>query len=63
LHGPYYYHFSRHGGRLRKRYVRPAEVEQVRAACEARRRQRRELADWQARYEQLADTLREVERS
>ena len=33
------------------------------AAKTARRRQRRELADWQARYEQLADTLREVERS
>lgn len=27
LHGPYYYRFTREGGRLRKRYVRKAEAE------------------------------------
>ncbi len=37
LHGPYHYRFWRESGRLRKRYVSPAEVETVRAAC--RRRQ------------------------
>jgi hypothetical protein len=26
LHGPYYYRFTREGGRLRKRYVRKAEA-------------------------------------
>ncbi len=37
LHGTYYYHFMRVGGRLRKRYLKPDEVEAVRAACIARR--------------------------
>jgi hypothetical protein len=45
LHGPYTYHFARVNGRLRKRYVRPADVARVWAACQARQRQRRELAD------------------
>jgi hypothetical protein len=63
LHGPYFYHFARENGRLRKRYVRPAEVEGVRAACQARQRQRRELADWQEWCRQMADQLREVQPS
>jgi len=33
LHGPYYYHFSRLGGTLIKRYIPASDVEQVRAAC------------------------------
>lgn len=38
LHGPYYYRFWRdRGGRLHKEYVHKADVEVVRAACEARR--------------------------
>jgi hypothetical protein len=60
LHGPYFYHFVRENGRLRKRYVRLADAEGVRAACEARQRQRRELADWRACCRQIADQLREV---
>jgi hypothetical protein len=63
LHGPYPYHFARQQGRLRKRYVKPAEVEEVRAACQARQRQRREMAQWQQCLEQWAATLREVEQS
>jgi hypothetical protein len=59
LHGPYAYHFVRHNGRLRKRYVRQAEADGVRAACEARRR-RQELAEWRAGCDQLAAQLREV---
>src|SRR6516162_7925594 len=58
LHGPYAYHFARENGCLRKRYVRPAEVDGVRAACEARQRQRRELAEWRGCCEQLAAQLR-----
>jgi hypothetical protein len=61
LHGPYSYHFARENGRLRKRYVRQAEVEGVRAACQARQRQRRELADWRECSEQLTAQLREVQ--
>lgn len=37
LHGAYYYHFVRVGNRLRKRYLKPDEVETVSAACQARR--------------------------
>ena len=36
LHGPYWSHRWREGGRQRRRYVRPAELEQVRAG----------LAEW-----------------
>jgi hypothetical protein len=61
LHGPYCYHFARQNGRLRKRYVRPADVEGVRGACQARQRQRRELAEWQECCRQMADQLREVQ--
>lgn len=42
LHGPYYYHFIWAGGRQHKVYVRQSEVEQMRAACEAYRNERRE---------------------
>ena len=43
LHGPYWYRFwrDRHG-RLHKEYVRKADVDVVRAACEARREEERE---------------------
>ena len=43
LHGPYAYLFWRERGRLRKRYVRFAEVERVRASCEKRRLRQREF--------------------
>ena len=61
LHGPYAYHFARENGRLRKRYVRPADLERVQAACQARQKQRRELAEWRACCEQLAAQLREAQ--
>ena len=35
LHGPYLYRRWREGGRQRRQYVRPAEVEQVRTGIEA----------------------------
>ena len=37
LHGPYYYRFWRERGRLRKQYVRMADVAMVRAACDEHR--------------------------
>src|SRR5438552_1243775 len=36
LHGPYLYRFYREGGRLRKAYVKRADVAAVMAACRAR---------------------------
>lgn len=48
LHGPYFYRFVWERGKQRKRYVRQADVQQIRAACAAykneariRRRQRK----------------------
>ena len=62
LHGPYYYRFFRHGGRLKKAYVKQADVARVRARCAARRRLRRELnAGWEA-WRQLLALVRKAER-
>jgi hypothetical protein len=61
LHGPYFYRFWRHGGRLRKQYVRAADVVRVRAQCQARRKARQELADWRELWRRLAAQVREVE--
>ena len=55
-----YYRFWREGGRLRKRYVRPADLAAVRDACEARRAERRELAEGWQEWRQLVATVREV---
>jgi hypothetical protein len=61
LDGPYHYRFWREGGRLRKAYVRPEELEQVRARCEARRRLRQDVkAGWQ-NWRQLLAAVRGLE--
>src|SRR5262249_5302566 len=61
LHGPYHYRFWRECGKLRKVYIRPEELEQVRARCEARRRARRDLlAAWDT-LRALRAAVREVE--
>ena len=54
-----YYRFWREGGRLRKCYVRRADLAAVRAACEARRRERRELAEAWQEWRQLVAVVRE----
>ncbi len=41
LHGPYFYRFWREGGRLRKAYVKPADVTMVWAACDDYRERQR----------------------
>jgi hypothetical protein len=61
LHGPYHYRFWREGGRLRKVYVRPAELDEVRAQCEARRQARRELQQAWNIWRQLLAAVREVQ--
>jgi hypothetical protein len=60
-HGPYHYRFWREGGRLRKQYVRPAELEEVRGRCEARRRECRDLRAAWATWRQMLAAVREVE--
>jgi hypothetical protein len=63
LHGPYYYRFWREDGRLRKAYVKPAELERVRAQCRTRRLFRLNLQIDGDRWRQLVERVREVERS
>ena len=48
------------GGRLRKRYVRLADLAAVRAAREARQRERRELSEAWQQWRQLVAVAREV---
>ena len=60
-HGPYFYRFWREGGRLRKEYVRPEDLERVRAQCGARLEVRRQLRAGWAVWREIRDNLREVE--
>jgi hypothetical protein len=62
-HGPYYYRFWREGGRLRKAYVRPAELEQVRTQCEARRQEHRDLCAAWATWRELLAAVQDVEQA
>jgi hypothetical protein len=55
-----FYRFWRVGGRLRKCYVRRADLASVRAACEARHRERRELAESWQEWRKLVAVVREV---
>lgn len=60
-HGPYYYHFWREEGRLRKRYLKPSEIDDVRTRCNIRQQYRRMLAEsWQSAQE-LLHLLRDLE--
>jgi hypothetical protein len=62
-HGPYYYRFWREAGKLKKAYVRPADLEQVRAWCEAHRQARQELrAGWEI-WRGLLAALRQLEQA
>jgi hypothetical protein len=62
LHGPYYYRFWREHGRQHKAYVRSGDLEQVRAACEARRARRRESRSARAQVTRYFRLLRLLER-
>ena len=55
-----YYRFWRDGGRLRKRYVRRADLAAVRAACAARQCERRELSEAWQQWRRLAAVVRGV---
>jgi hypothetical protein len=60
-HGPYHYRLWRENGRRRKAYVMPQELEQVRAQCQARRQNRREVQGWWDAWRQLLAAVREHE--
>jgi hypothetical protein len=61
LHGAYYYHFVRIGGRLRKRYLKASEVEAVKSACLARQeRHKREIENNKAAWDKLRDLRQEL---
>ncbi len=55
-HGPYFYLRSYENGRRRKRYIRKADVAQVKEQCEAYYRAREEVQSQQ----QLARTHKEI---
>lgn len=69
LHGAYFYHFVRVGGRLTKRYLKAHEVEQMRIACKAQReedkvRRARSRETWQLLREmkaRLRDVLKHID--
>jgi len=61
LHGPYYYRFWRESGKLHKAYVKRCDLDAVRAACEARRRERQELRVAMQAFRDLSARLRRVE--
>lgn len=55
LHGPFYYRLGRdHSGRQHKEYVRKANLEAVRNACEGRREDLKKIRGALARSEQRA---------
>jgi hypothetical protein len=63
LHGPYHYRFWREGGRLRKAYIRPADLGQVRAQCQARQQLGQDLKNAWHLWRQLLADVREGEQA
>jgi hypothetical protein len=61
LHGAYYYHFVRVGGRLQKHYLKRSDVEAVRLACLTRQeQQKREIENNKAAWGKLRDLREEL---
>ena len=60
-HGPYFYRFWRVGGKLKKLYVRPADLDRVRALCRATQAQRRALAAAWDQWRRRTARVRELE--
>jgi len=60
-HGPYFYCFWREEGKLKKVYIRKADVETVRSACRAQSRRRRILKREFDKWRNLQCELRGVE--
>ncbi len=55
-----YYRFWREGGRLRKCYVRRADLAAVQLACAARQREQRERSEAWQQWRRLVAVVREV---
>ena len=55
-----FYRFWREGGRLRKSYVKRADLAEVRAGCEARRRASRESSAGWEQWRKMASVVREA---
>ncbi len=65
LHGAYFYHFVRVGGKLRKRYLKAVEVEQIKKSCTLRQQQEKRRRDdsktvWNL-IRQIRENLREID--
>jgi hypothetical protein len=61
LHGAYYYHFVRVDRKLKKRYLKASEVEQVKIACLGRREKEKEQRTHQrAAWKHLREIREEI---
>ncbi|HEY3331839.1 MAG TPA: DUF6788 family protein [Capsulimonadaceae bacterium] len=58
LHGPYYYRIWREGAKVRKIYVREADVDRVREACATYRELDKALRELRARRQELTQSIR-----
>ena len=58
LHGPYFYRFKWHDGRVTKRYIRLADVDGVRASCARNRKIQEELLEGRRHLRALLSRLR-----
>ena len=65
LHGAYFYHFVRVGGKLRKRYLKAVEVEKIKESCALRQQQekrhRSESETVWGLIRQIRENLRETD--
>ena len=61
LHGPYFYLFWRENGKLRKEYVRRADLLQVRSATAAYRSEMQQMRDAKSMLRQIRELLRDGE--
>lgn len=58
LHGPYFHRYQWHNGRMIKEYVRLADVEETRKACDKYRALQRKLLAGRQNFNQMLATLR-----
>ncbi len=61
LHGPYHYRYYRDRGRLRKRYVRPQDVQGTLARIEARRQEVAERREARRQLRLMLHAMKEMD--
>lgn len=59
LHGAYFYHFVRVGGKLKKRYLKLSEVETIQKACRARQKEEKERIEFSKMFWKQLREIRE----